>query len=85
MVVVFTQSLTEISTKSHPGGKARSARKSDNLTAICEPLSAKCGSLNISHPYGPRWSVTGIALLFTLLWAAFLIFYISIRSILDLV
>jgi hypothetical protein len=32
-----TQPLTEMSTKNLPGGKARSARKADNLTAICEP------------------------------------------------
>jgi hypothetical protein len=32
-----TQPLTEMSTKNLPGGKGRPARKSDNLTAICEP------------------------------------------------
>jgi hypothetical protein len=30
--------VTEMSTRNLPGGKGRSARKSDNLTAICEPI-----------------------------------------------
>jgi hypothetical protein len=36
-----TQSLTQISTKNLPGGKGRPERKSDNLTAICEPIVYK--------------------------------------------
>jgi hypothetical protein len=31
-----TQLLTEMSTGNLPGGKGRSARKTDNLTTICE-------------------------------------------------
>jgi hypothetical protein len=31
-----TQPLTEMSTRNLPGGKGRTARKGDNLTAICE-------------------------------------------------
>jgi hypothetical protein len=38
--------------------------KSENLTAICELIVRKCGSLNL-QPYGPPWPVVRIALLFT--------------------
>jgi hypothetical protein len=34
----LTQPLAEMSTKNHPGDKARPAVKADNLTAICEPI-----------------------------------------------
>jgi hypothetical protein len=36
MAVGSTQPLTEMSIKNLPGGKARPALKTDNLTAICE-------------------------------------------------
>jgi hypothetical protein len=35
---LLTQPLTEMSTRNLPVGKGRPARKSDNLTTICEPL-----------------------------------------------
>jgi hypothetical protein len=38
-------------------GEGRPSRKADNLTV-------KYGSLDVSQPYGPSWSVTGIVLLF---------------------
>jgi hypothetical protein len=41
------------------GSKERPVRKSDNLTAICEPIVYQCGILNISQPYMPARSVTG--------------------------
>jgi hypothetical protein len=40
MALRSTQLLTEISTRHLPGGKGRPRRKSDNLTAICEPVGA---------------------------------------------
>jgi hypothetical protein len=38
MALGSTQPLTEMSTRNLPGGKGRSARGTDNLTAICEPI-----------------------------------------------
>jgi hypothetical protein len=32
------QPLTEMSTRTLPGGKGRPARKAENLAAICEPI-----------------------------------------------
>jgi hypothetical protein len=36
-----TQPLTEMNAKNLRGGKARPARKADNLAAICEPIVQK--------------------------------------------
>jgi hypothetical protein len=38
MAVGSTQSLTDMSTRNLPWGKARPARKADNFTDICEPI-----------------------------------------------
>jgi hypothetical protein len=38
MALGSTQNLTEMSTRNLPGGKGRPAHKTDNLTAICEPI-----------------------------------------------
>jgi hypothetical protein len=38
MALGSTQSLAEMSTTNLPEGKGRPARKTDNLTAICEPI-----------------------------------------------
>jgi hypothetical protein len=39
MALESTQHVTEMSTRNLPAGKVWPARKSDNLTAICEPIS----------------------------------------------
>jgi hypothetical protein len=41
MVLVCTEPLTEMSTRNLPGDKVRPARKTDNLTAICESIVLK--------------------------------------------
>jgi hypothetical protein len=49
MALESTQPLTEMSTRSLPGGKKRPALLVD-IAAIYEPNARKCGSLNLSQP-----------------------------------
>jgi hypothetical protein len=61
-----TQPLTEMATRNHPVSKGKPERKADNLTATCELISRKCGSLDVSQTYGSPRPVTGQLYLLTL-------------------
>jgi hypothetical protein len=65
MALGSNKPLTEMSTRIFLGDKGRPARKADNVTAIREPtVSTKYGTLDVSQPYGPSGSVSGISLPF---------------------
>jgi hypothetical protein len=56
MALGSTQPLTEMSTRTLPGGKWWLVRKADNLISVCKPIVYKM--------WDPPWPVTGIGLPF---------------------
>jgi hypothetical protein len=60
MALGSTQPLTEMGTRILPGGKGWPARKADISPPSVSPLSRKYEILDVSQPYGPPRTVTGI-------------------------
>jgi hypothetical protein len=72
MALWSTQPLTEISTSNLPGVKGSQRGRPTISPASVSRLSEKCGSLDLSQPYGPSQPVAGIALLILTIYVAVL-------------
>jgi hypothetical protein len=66
MALGSTQPLTEMSTRNLRGGGGNGRVRLTTFPPSVSRMPRKCGSLDVSHPYGPSGPITGIVFPFTL-------------------